>query len=118
MKQPLEDLTQEVEVIDTLIDNSHMEIKDSKDREIETKTTIATGLSMIISSTNHIEGELVQALINQEGTLTVDLITALMLIDSFNIICMNSKQSNMTPHAVYAEATTIPLSTVTKVNMI
>ena len=97
MNEALEASTQEVEVIDPLTDNSHIQIKDFKDREIETKTAIAAGHSMIISSTDHIEGELVQTLINQEGTLAVDLITTLMLIDSINIICMNSKQSNMAP---------------------
>ena len=118
MKEPLEVLTQEVEVIDPHMDNIHTQTKDSKDREIEIKTAIAAGSSMIISSTDCTEGELVQALINQEGTLVVDLITTLMLIDSINIIHMSSKQSNMVPHAAYAEATITPLSTVTKVNMI
>ena len=107
MKEHLEALTQEAEAIDPLIDNRHTQTKDFKDKEIETKTAIAAGHSMIISSTDHIEGELVQPLINQESTLVVDLITALTLIDSINIIRMSSKQSNMAPHAVYVVVTII-----------
>ena len=118
MKEALEASTQGVEVIDPLIDNKHMQTKDFIDREIETKTAIAAGHSMIVSSTDHTEGEPVQAPINQEVTLAVDLITALMLIDSINITYTSSKQSNMVPHAVYAEAIIIHLSIATKANMI
>ena len=58
---------------------------------------IATGNSLIINHRDCMEGEHVQTLINQEGTLVVDLITAQMLINSINITHTSSKQSNMGP---------------------
>ena len=120
MKEFLEDSIQEVEVIGLSTDNNHMWIKDFKDehiREVEIKTAIATGDSLVINLRTWTEGELVQTPINQEGTLEADLITAQMLINSINITCTSSKQSNMAPHVAYAEAIITPPNTVTKVNM-
>ena len=121
MTELLEDLIQEVEVIGPSISNNYIRIKDFKDkhiREIEIKMEIATGDSLIINHRDCTEGELMQTLINQEGTLAVDIITATTLINSINITCTSSKQSNMAPHTAYAVAIITPLNTVTKPNMI
>ena len=73
MKEALEASTLEVEAIGPLKDNSHFQTNGFKDRETEIKIIIAIGHSKIITSTTHLEEELI---INQEGTSTVDLITA------------------------------------------
>ena len=79
---------------------------------------IAAGDSLVITNRPQVEEELIQIFINQEGTLMADLITIQMLINSINITCMSSKQSNMAPHAAYAEGIIILPNTVTKANMI
>ena len=117
MIEALEASIIEVEVIDPHKDYNHPQTKDFKDREIEIKIATAAGHFTIITSTEHTEEELVLILINQEDTPVVDLITTAMLINSINIIHMSSKHSNMAPHVAYAEASTIPLNTATKVNM-
>ena len=97
MKEALEASTLEIEVIGPLKDNNHFQTKDFKDRETEIKIVIAVGHSIIITSTALLEEELVPTLINQEGTLAVDLIPAQMLVGSINITCMSNKESNMAP---------------------
>ena len=97
MKEALEASTLEVEDIGPLKDNSYFQTKGFKDRATEIKMVLAVGHCIIITSTTHSEEELMQALINQEGTPMVDLITAQMLIGSTNIIHMSNKQSNTAP---------------------
>ena len=117
----LKDTIQEAEVIGLNTANNYTWIKDSKNkhtRDLGIKTAIAARDSLVITNRPWVEGELMQIFINQEDTLVADLITTEMLIDNINITCTSSKQSNMAPHAAYAEGIITLPNTVTKVNTI